>query len=159
MNTKYLLGIGGVAILAYVLFRNKKKVEVSDLQKEPVNVIPAVIRRKKDIVTLDDLSSNSQSRTGIGGRIKVRNSRLILDQIKVPVKSPIIINPTNLIPNRYDRGVGQEINLAASGEIQGYYENETYSNYCLYFIWLLNSNNKSCFYTFEDLKWDKKFNI
>ena len=123
MNTKYLLGIGGVAILAYVLFRNKKKVEVSDLQKEPVNVIPAVIRRKKDIVTLDDLSSNSQSRTGIGGRIKVRNSRLILDQIKVPVKSPIIINPTNLIPNRYDRGVGQEINLAASGEIQGYYEN------------------------------------
>jgi hypothetical protein len=123
MNTKTLLGIGGVAILAYVLFRNKKKVEVSDLQKEPINVIPAVIRRKKDVVTLDDLSSNSQSRTGIGGPIKVRNSRLILDPIKDPVKQPVIINPINLIPNIYDRGVGQEINLAASGEIQGFYEN------------------------------------
>ena len=50
MNTKYLLGIGGVAILAYVLFRNKKKVEVSDLQKEPVNVIPAVFRRTEGLV-------------------------------------------------------------------------------------------------------------
>jgi hypothetical protein len=59
MNTKTLLGIGGVAILAYVLFRNKKKVEVSDLQKEPINVIPAVIRRKKDVVTLDDLSNGA----------------------------------------------------------------------------------------------------
>jgi len=123
MNTKTLLGIGGVAILAYVLFRNKKKVEVSDLQKEPINVIPAVIRRKKDIVTLDDLSSNSQSRTGIGGLVKVRNSRLILDQTKDPVKQPIIINPINLIPNIYDRGVGKELAVSASGEIQGYYEN------------------------------------
>jgi hypothetical protein len=44
MNTKTLLGIGGVAILAYYLFRNKKKVEVSDLQKEPANVIPSVVK-------------------------------------------------------------------------------------------------------------------
>jgi hypothetical protein len=123
MNTKTLLGIGGVAILAYILFRNKKKVEVFDLQKEPTNVIPAVFRRKKDIVTLDDLSSNSQARTGIGGPIKVRNSRLILDEIKVPLKEPIIINPINLIPNIYDRGVGQELAVSASGEVQGYYEN------------------------------------
>jgi hypothetical protein len=123
MNTKTLLGIGGVVILAYYLFRNKKKVEVSDLQKEPVNVIPPVIRRKKDLVILDDLSSNTQARTGIGGSVKVRNARLILDDIKVPLKVPVKINPINLIPNVYDRGVGQEINLAASGEIQGFYEN------------------------------------
>lgn len=123
MNTKTLLGIGGVAILAYYLFRNKKKVEVSDLQNGPVNVIPPVIRRKKDLVILDDLSSNSQARTGVGGLVKVRNSRVVLDDIKVPVKTPIRINPINLIPNVYDRGVGQEINLAASGEIQGFYEN------------------------------------
>ena len=123
MNTKTLLGIGGVAILAYVLFRNKKKVQVSDLQKQPVNVIPAVIRRKKDLVTLDDLSSNSQARTGIGGPTKVRRSRLILDQTKIPVKEPIIINPINVIPNVYDRGVGMELAVSASGEVQGYYEN------------------------------------
>jgi len=123
MNTKTLLGIGGVAILAYYLFRNKKNVEVSDLQKEPANVIPAVVKNLNNQVLVSDLSSNSQARTGIGGPIKVRRSRLILDQIKVPVKAPIEINPINLIPNVYDRGVGQEINLAASGEIQGFYEN------------------------------------
>jgi hypothetical protein len=123
MNTKTLLGIGGVAILAYILFRNKKKVEVSDLQKEPSNVIPAVVKNLKNQVLVSDLSSNSQSRTGIGVPIKVRRSRLILDQIKVPVKEPIIMNPINLIPNRYDRGVGQELAVSASGEVQGYYEN------------------------------------
>lgn len=122
MNTKTLLGVGAVAVLAYLLLRNKKKVEVSDLQKEPVNVIPPVIRNLKNQVLVSDLSSK-QGASGIGGPVTVKRSRLILDQIKVPVKAPVIINPTNSIPNIYDRGVGREINLAASGELSGFYDN------------------------------------
>lgn len=122
MNTKTILGVGAVAVLAYLLLRNKKKVEVSDLQKEPVNVIPPVIRNLKNQVLVSDLSSK-QGASGIGGPVTVKRSRLILDQVKVPVKAPVIINPTNSIPNIYDRGVGREINLSASGEISGFYDN------------------------------------
>lgn len=122
MNTKTLLGVGAVAVLAYLLLRNKKKVEVSDLQKEPVNVIPPVIRNLSNQVLVSDLSSR-QGASGIGGPVTVKRSRLILDQVKVPVKAPIIINPTNSIPNVYDRGVGRELNVSASGELSGFYEN------------------------------------
>jgi hypothetical protein len=120
MNTKTILGIGVGTIILYYLLRNKKKVEVSDLQKEPANVIPAVVKDLKNQLLVSDLSSNTQGPSGIGGQVKVRRSRLILDQIKVPRKEPIVINPINSIPSIYDRGVGAEINLAASGELQGF---------------------------------------
>jgi hypothetical protein len=122
MNTKTLLGVGAVSVLAYLLLRNRKKVEVSDLQKEPVNVIPPVIRNLNNQVLVSDLSSK-QGASGIGGPVTVKRSRLILDQIKVPVKAPIQINPTNLIPNVYDRGVGMELSVSASGEVSGFYDN------------------------------------
>lgn len=122
MNTKTLLGVGAVAVLAYLLLRNKKKVEVSDLQKDPVNVVPPVIRNLSNQVLVSDLSSK-QGASGIGGPVTVKRSRLILDQVKVPVKAPIFINPTNSIPNVYDRGVGRELNVSASGELSGFYEN------------------------------------
>lgn len=126
MNTKTLLGIGAVGIIAYLLLRKKSpkssRVAVLDIPKDPINVIPPIVKNLDNQVLVSDLSSR-QGASGIGGAVKVRRSRLILDDIKVPLKAPIIINPTNSIPNVYDRGVGREINLAASGELTGFYDN------------------------------------
>lgn len=119
MNTKTLLSIGVVGVLAYYLLRKKKMVEVSDLKKQPVNVIPPIVVQPKNQVTLSDLSSKLPPNS-IANKITIRNSRVILDNFRTERKAPIVINPINLIPSVYNREIGREINLAASGEITGF---------------------------------------
>lgn len=121
MNNKTLLGIG-IAALAIYLFvrrRDKKILKVEDIKAPKDAAVPVVADLKKQLM-VDDLKKPSRGNSGVGGRVTVRRPRVFVQDIKVEPKSPIVIAPSNLIPNVYDRGVGQT--LGADGE-DGFYQN------------------------------------
>lgn len=82
-----LIVIGVAAWYSY----KRKQVEVQDLQKTkdatPINPVDTIGKRK---LGLSDLNFSG------GGR---------------NVKSELIIKPRNVIPNVYDRGIGDEVNF------------------------------------------------
>ena len=124
MNTKTLVGIGVVGLLAYYLLRNNKKlVDTTLTSQKNVEVIPSKIADVRSPLTVSDLSSNVV-RNNVKVPTIVRPSRVVLDDIRPSLQKPIIINPTNLIPDIYTRGIGREIVYAASGELSGFYDNE-----------------------------------
>lgn len=119
MKTNTILGLAVLGIAAYYLLR-KKPIKAEDLQKQPDNVIPAVIRNYKAELKVSDLSSRGRSRSGPQQPVIVKSSRVILDVEKPSLKTPIYENPINSIPNVYDRGVGQELNFSGN---DGFYNN------------------------------------
>lgn len=119
MKTNTILGLAVLGFAAYYLLR-KKPVKVEDLQKQPDNVIPSVIKNAKAEVTVSDLSSRRKSRLGPKQPVIVKSARVILDVEKPALKKPIYQNPINLIPNVYDRGIGQELNFDGN---DGFYNN------------------------------------
>ena len=126
MNNNTLLGVGALFLVGYLLFRNKKntnEVKVSDLDGQSLVVIPPIIRNLKPDLTLTDLSSSTDSRVGFPKPVFVRRARLVLDEVKVPLKTPITIPAINLVPSIYNREVGKELAVSFSGESQEYYEN------------------------------------
>jgi hypothetical protein len=124
MNTKTLVGIGVVGLLAYYLLRNNKKlVDTTLTSQKNVEVIPSKIADVRSPLTVSDLSSNVV-RNNVKVPTIVRPSRVVLDDIRPRLQRDIIINPTNLIPDIYTRGIGREIVYAASGELSGFYDNE-----------------------------------
>jgi len=124
MNTKTLVGIGVVGLLAYYLLRNNKKLVDNTLTSQKnVDVIPPKMADVGSPLTVSDLSSNVV-RNNVKVPTIVRPSRVVLDDIRPSLQKPIVINPTNLIPDIYSRGIGREITYAASGELSGFYDNE-----------------------------------
>lgn len=126
MNNNTLLGLGTLILVGYLLFRNKKnpnEVKVSDLGVQSPVVITPIIRNSKPDLTLSDLSSRTNSRSGFPNPVTVRRARLVLNDVKVPYKTPITIPATNLVPSIYNREVGKELSVSFSGENQGFYEN------------------------------------
>jgi hypothetical protein len=124
MNTKTLVGIGVVGLLAYYLLRNNKKlVDTTLTSQKNVDVIPPKMADVGSPLTVSDLSSNVV-RNNVKVPTIVRPSRVVLDDIRPSLQKPIVINPTNLIPDIYSRGIGREIVYAASGELSGFYDNE-----------------------------------
>lgn len=121
MNNKTLLGIGVVALLAYLYVRkrDKKVLKVEDI-KAPKNApLPVVADLKKQLM-LSDIKKPSNGNSGKGGIVQVKRPRVVLEDIKVGAKKPVVIGATNLIPNVYDRGVGQT--LSVSGD-NAFYQN------------------------------------
>jgi hypothetical protein len=121
MNNKTLVGIGVVALLAYYLFRKKDKkvVKKEDLQASKNSPAPILANLKRQL-TIDDIKTPSTGNSGSGGVVQIRRPRVVLEDIKVGAKEPIVIGATNLVPNIYDRGVGKTLSL--SGE-DGFYIN------------------------------------
>lgn len=121
MNNKTLVGIGVVALLAYLYVRNrdKKLLQVEDINVPKNAPMPVVANLKKQLM-LSDIQKPSTGNSGKGGIVKIRRERVVLNDIKVGAKEPIVIGATNLVPNIYDRGVGQTLPLL--GE-DGFYLN------------------------------------
>lgn len=98
MKTKDILLLGGVALLAYLLLRRRKRpVMASDIKTTVSAPTPA----PSAAAAFNDV---------------LRKNPVVVEDIVVPVKKPIVIPATNLIPNIYDRGVGQPVDIGAGGE-------------------------------------------
>lgn len=98
MKTKDILLVGGVALIAYLLLRRRKRpMVVSDIKTTVSAPTPAPSVK----AAFNDV---------------LRKNPVVVEDIVVPVKKPIMIPATNLIPNIYDRGVGQAVDFGASGE-------------------------------------------
>lgn len=98
MKNRDILLLGGVALLAYLLLRRRKR--------------PMVV---SDIKTTVSAPTPAPSAKAAFNDVLKKNPVLVED-IVVPVKKPIMIPATNLIPNVYDRGVGKDVDFGASGE-------------------------------------------
>lgn len=115
MKTRTIVGIGVVALLAYLLLKKKKKdVVLSDIKVG--NPTPAPANPTASVSV-----SKSES------PVNLKKSPVLIEDIKVPVKQPIYMPPANAIPSVYDRGVGQPITIAANGNQESYYN---MSGYC-----------------------------
>lgn len=114
MKTRTLVGIGAIALLAYLLLRKKKGVNLSDIKVDKDAPAPATPTASLTVVKSD-------------APVNLKKSPVLIEDIRVPVKEPIYIAPINAIPNVYDRGVGQPLTIAANGRQESYYN---MSGYC-----------------------------
>lgn len=115
MNRNTLLTIAGLGVLAYFLLR-KKKTDAKELGQAPETPTTNKIIEGVDAGTKAKTTATLRAQG-----VRVPKKRLVLvEDIKVPVKEPIFISPANVIPNVYDRGVG-EPTMSASGADYGYY--------------------------------------
>lgn len=98
MKNRDILLLGGAALLAYLLLRRKKRpMMASDIKTTVSAPTPAPTAKAAFSSVL-------------------KKNPVVVEDIVVPVKKPIMIPATNLIPNIYDRGVGQDVDFGASGE-------------------------------------------
>lgn len=125
MKGSTVLTIAGLGLLAYLLLR-KKSVSALDTSASGAAPAPsaaaapvAPVTVTKTVQGLDDkIQNNSEVR--LGRSRSAKKAVIMPEDIKVPAVEPIYVSPVNLIPNVYDRGVGQPtMNVAANGE--GYY--------------------------------------
>lgn len=124
MKTNTIIGLGALALIAYYVFRKKPVLNVEKAPATPPASVPAVnpAPAVKLVKGIDDGTITAEKRALAEEAVKQRaarkKARLIMpDDIKVPSVEPITISPVNLIPNVYDRGVGQPtMNVAANGQ-------------------------------------------
>jgi hypothetical protein len=114
MKTRTIVGIGAIALLAYLLLRKKKGVELSNIKVDKNAPAPPTPTASLTVVKSD-------------APVNLKSSPILLEDIKVPVKEPIFIPATNSIPNVYDRGVGQPLAFSANGNQESFYN---MSGYC-----------------------------
>lgn len=103
MKTRNIIGVLAIAGLAYYLLSKKKPAKeigkMADTQDKP---IPDSVKQIANI-------------------LMPTAKPVTVEDIKVPVKQPLYIQPTNAIPDLYDRGVGLPIaSLSASGQNRYY---------------------------------------
>ena len=114
MKTRTIVGIGAIALLAYLLLRKKKGVNLSDIKVDKNAPAPLTPTASLTVVKGD-------------APVNLKKSPVLIEDIRVPVKEPIYIAPINAIPNVYDRGVGQPLSIAANGRQESFYN---MSGYC-----------------------------
>ena len=114
MKTRTLVGLGAIALLAYLLLRKKKGVELSDIKVDKNAPAPSTPTAAVSVSKSD-------------APVNLKKSPVLIEDIRVPVKDPIYIAPINAIPSVYDRGVGQPLTIAANGNKEAYYN---MSGYC-----------------------------
>jgi hypothetical protein len=114
MKTRTIVGIGAIALLAYLLLRKKKGVNLSDIKVDKNAPAPPTPTASLTVVKGD-------------APVNLKKSPVLIEDIRVPVKEPIYIAPINAIPNVYDRGVGQPLSIAANGRQESFYN---MSGYC-----------------------------
>lgn len=114
MKTRTIVGIGAIALLAYLLLKKKKGVNLSDIKVDKNAPAPPTPTASLTVVKGD-------------APVNLKKSPVLIEDIRVPVKEPIYIAPINAIPNVYDRGVGQPLSTAANGRQESFYN---MSGYC-----------------------------
>jgi hypothetical protein len=114
MKTRTIVGLGAVALLAYLLLRKKKGVQLSDIKVDKNAPAPSTPTASVTVVKSD-------------APVNLKSSPVLIEDIKVPVKRPIYIPAINSIPNVYDRGVGQPLDMAANASKESFYN---MSGYC-----------------------------
>ena len=114
MKTRTIVGIGAIALLAYLLLKKKKGVNLSDIKVDKNAPAPLTPTASLTVVKGD-------------APVNLKKSPVLIEDIRVPVKEPIYIAPINAIPNVYDRGVGQPLSIAANGRQESFYN---MSGYC-----------------------------
>ena len=115
MKTRTIVGLGAIALLAYLLLKKKKKnVVLSDIKVDSTAPAPAT-------------PSASVSVSKSSSPVNLKRSPVLIEDIKVPAKEPIFIPAINSIPNVYDRGVGQPLAFSANGKVESFYN---MSGYC-----------------------------
>lgn len=103
MKTRNILGILAIVGLGYYLLSRKKQ--------------PA-----KEIGQMAD-AQDKPTPVGSLANILMPTKVLTVEDIKVPAKEPLYIQPNNAIPNVYDRGVGLPVaSLSANGK-DSYFNN------------------------------------
>lgn len=96
MNNKTLLSVAAIGLVAYFVYRSTK----STNKMFNSNGFKSVDGLDKGTV------SNTTASLLAEGLVPQRTQLLMVEDIKVPVREPLFIKPTNSIPNVYDRGVG-----------------------------------------------------
>lgn len=124
MKTNTIIGLGALALIAYYVFRKKPVLNVEKAPATPPASVPSATPAAagKIVKGIDDGTITAEKRALAEEAVKQRAARkrarmIMPDDIKVPAVEPITISPVNLIPNVYDRGVGQPtMNVAANGQ-------------------------------------------
>ena len=124
MKTNTIIGLGALALIAYYVFRKRPVLNVGKAPATPPASVPSATPSAsgKIVKGIDDGTITAEKRALAEEAVKQRaarkKARLIMpEDIKVPAVEPITISPVNLIPNVYDRGVGQPtMNVAANGQ-------------------------------------------
>lgn len=101
--------IAGAAITLIYLLTRKKGLQVDDLKKNSNAPAPNPSDSKKQSV--ESNVSTGKVNANFAGFPSVQ---VTVDDIRV-LKKPIHIRPQNAIPDRYDRGVGAEVNATGKG--------------------------------------------
>lgn len=98
MKTRNIIGVLAIAGLAYYLFRKKQPAkEIGQVADTKTNPIPDAVKQI--------------------GNILMPTKAVTVEDIKVPVKQPLYVQPANAIPDLYDRGVGLPVaSLSANGQ-------------------------------------------
>lgn len=110
MKTSNIVGLAALALAAYLLYRNqgapKAEKPKADGEKTPdqqsASMAGYSYATGDSRVTVEDLSFRPGLQTRWSLRVPYRRRR-------PETKQPIYINPTNAIPNVYDRGVGAQV--------------------------------------------------
>ena len=114
MKTRTIVGLGAVVLLAYLLLRKKKGVELSNIKVDKNAPAPSTPTASVTVVKSDS-------------PVNLKSSTVLLEDIKVPIKNPIFIPAINVIPNVYDRGVGQPLAFSGNRSQESFYN---MSGYC-----------------------------
>ena len=119
MKTRNVLIVGGLALLAYYLWRGtgKKPLLTKGMtNKEPLGggakVLPAKDVMLPAPVTVNDLSSREAATRRERIKARVRNPRVVLPAERAEVKEEVVVQRTNLLPNAYNDNVGLPVERA-----------------------------------------------
>jgi hypothetical protein len=107
MNNNTLLWVGAGALVAYWLLRDTKKKDsaIAPSANPGMGTTPSLPKAKRMV----ELNINDLQNPVVRKVVNIPQPRII-DEIDRPdLKEPIFVNPVNLVPNIYDRGVGQPI--------------------------------------------------
>lgn len=115
MNRNTILTIAAIGLVAYFLLRKK------NTGAKEIGQAPDGANEGTKIEGLDKGTAAQTTATLKAAGVKAPRKRLIFtEDIKVPVKEPITIAATNLVPNIYDRGIGAPLPVNANGN-EGFY--------------------------------------
>jgi hypothetical protein len=111
MNRNTLLTVAVIGLVAYFLLRKPK--EAKEIGQSPED---AGTNKTVEGVDAGTKAQTTATLKAKGVRVP-KKRRVLLEEIVVP-KEPIVIPPSNLIPNVYSRGVNQPlpIEVSANGE-------------------------------------------